>query len=557
MRITLLIICLFGAVSAHGAELTEVDDGICHFLLSGPIVAGDDNKLAEIEISYQPLTLCLNSGGGNLAEGLRLFDRIWRYNFHTVVLPMHSCESACAIAFMGGSDIQGTDLTRQIVRNVVPGAKIGFHGPQINLPKGRIQRTEFVQRAYRGAIKTATRLFEVSQISEKGGTTISDFLLGMILRTPPEKMYRVETVGDLILSDIWPTGVAYRYPKQDDFVINVCRNLLAKNPPSNYQFDLATGTQEHYYDNTDVVRPGTKKEDIYFVPKVETKKLSDGSLYGWAGPFFSGTKYAFLECLVRLEPNIEYSPSWNSWADDYDMIGIKDSAGYNDSSFVSADIRLIYPSEEKKIDRFSYISEFDLKTIPHWYIYSYDRKISDLPIDPEFEDILYKRGYINNETSNNSNSEDFNYVKFDGYDLKGDDLDLIFEITSGNCLRRCDRTRGCDAITHDRWNNFCVLKKMPEILMVNSKADSFILDNKKNNIKYSREKILLTKRKNKYFPGSPDKKIKTNNLNKCSEYCLNFKGCIAFNFAGKECSIFRKTGEYIDKKGYTAGYFTQ
>ncbi len=148
----------------RAGELEQPNNQLCQFAFKGPIVAGDLDKLDVVGPSYFPVNLCLDSNGGDLEEGLRIFKYIWDVNIDTIVLPEARCESACAIAFMGGSNVQGTDSTRQIERAIFPGARLGFHSPSLKLPPGQVQRTEVVDEAYLGALRIATRLFDLSQI---------------------------------------------------------------------------------------------------------------------------------------------------------------------------------------------------------------------------------------------------------------------------------------------------------------------------------------------------------------------------------------------------------
>jgi hypothetical protein len=275
---------------------------------------------------------------------------------------------------MGGSNVQGTDLTRQIERAIFPGARLGFHSPRLELPPGRTQRTELVDAAYVGALRTASRLFKISQMKERSGTTISDFLYAMVLRTPPDQMYYVDTIGDLVLADVWPAGLTVAYPDDDSFIVNTCKNLLAANPPADSYLSLAASAEEHY---RNIVDPFAAEEgrEIDWNAEIETKtsRREDGSILGWAGPFFSGTKYGQIECMVELSPKEQFEAQ---------ELFLREIRSYSEfEGGLSAAVALVLLIDAKD-DPFADMSAFDMQPVPDWYIYSPETRIDQLPTSP-------------------------------------------------------------------------------------------------------------------------------------------------------------------------------
>ena len=89
-------------ISKHSSDSPAVNA----ILLNGKIEIGDTYRLTKY-ISSLPrkpkLIVYLNSPGGNLVEGIELGKYFYRAGIETVLDAKARCESACALAFLGGS----------------------------------------------------------------------------------------------------------------------------------------------------------------------------------------------------------------------------------------------------------------------------------------------------------------------------------------------------------------------------------------------------------------------------------------------------------------------
>ena len=92
---------------------------------SGKIYRGDLRRLSN---SYRYLSrsrqtiLVLNSGGGELSEGIKIGKFLKENHIGTAVKKYGECASSCALAFLGGRSLDGSKLL------ILPrGSKLGYH----------------------------------------------------------------------------------------------------------------------------------------------------------------------------------------------------------------------------------------------------------------------------------------------------------------------------------------------------------------------------------------------------------------------------------------------
>jgi hypothetical protein len=123
--------------------------------VSGPIETGDADRLRKMLERLRattppapgaPLaTVELSSKGGDLYEGLKLGYLFREFDVATVVRAADVCQSACALAFLGGTQ---SHTPGQAVpsRNLEIGGQVGFHNfylssPAISRPGARMLGT--------------------------------------------------------------------------------------------------------------------------------------------------------------------------------------------------------------------------------------------------------------------------------------------------------------------------------------------------------------------------------------------------------------------------------
>jgi hypothetical protein len=199
------MVCMVLVSEASAGTLTATpNDASCDYLFSGPVEEGDAINIEnEIRATSFGSRLCLDSPGGSLTEGLRMFHVIWnKDSIATRVRNGDRCLSACSLAFLGGSMVVGTGAIRTQNAVIEPGAWLGFHAPSLDLRPDNAYEAETVQYAYALALRSSAEMFELTQLEEHGARGMSEFLYLQTLLTPPESMYDIDTIGKANLARI-------------------------------------------------------------------------------------------------------------------------------------------------------------------------------------------------------------------------------------------------------------------------------------------------------------------------------------------------------------------
>lgn len=182
--------------------------------------------------------VCFNSNGGSLLEGLKIAEVLVELRKGSAVAPNDVCESACALAFMGGATkvphVEGADYSDRVLH---PSALLGFHSPSLLVNAG--QYTEAgVKAAYEVALKSIGTVLETRRrnYSAMVGETdelssfsykFPDTLLIQMLNTAPDGMHYIRTVGE---ASQWGITIApTRIPKKSEVSLrnfaSVCDNM--------------------------------------------------------------------------------------------------------------------------------------------------------------------------------------------------------------------------------------------------------------------------------------------------------------------------------------------
>jgi len=192
-------------------------------LASGPIMPGDSQVFEAFMAELPPTDhdagvqwgIALDSPGGSLPEGVRLGEAFRAQVVTTVVLNGHVCESACAVAYLGGAAAYAVSLATE--RLLQPGGRLGFHGFAVA----------------EGTVAAANETLELARVTN---AVIRDYAIRMgveddglvqsLFNTPPEAMEYVDTAREILGLGVTLTVDEIRPPA--GWAVNVCRHSLGE-----------------------------------------------------------------------------------------------------------------------------------------------------------------------------------------------------------------------------------------------------------------------------------------------------------------------------------------
>lgn len=263
VRMIALVLCATPQ-STFAAQIEDQYDQTmgCDIRVSGNLSEGDAEKLrhhilagdqsiakrygsyleaGQALIGHRPpqnRRVCFNSNGGSLLEGLKVAEVLVELRKGSAVAPGDVCESACALAFMGGAvkvpDVEGADYSDRVIH---PSALLGFHSPSLLVNAGQYNEAG-VKAAYEVALKSIGTILEARRknYSAMVGETdelssfsykFPDTLFIEMINTTPDSMRYIQTVGE---ASQWGITVApTKLPEKGEVsartFASVCDNL--------------------------------------------------------------------------------------------------------------------------------------------------------------------------------------------------------------------------------------------------------------------------------------------------------------------------------------------
>ncbi|WP_323771992.1 hypothetical protein [Antarctobacter sp.] len=154
------------AAAAEFEVLNAHPEG-CNVMVSGQIRDGDRDRLAQViprsddlfDHTGSPITLCLNSPGGSLLEGLEIAAYLRGTGIRSHVAADHNCLSACALAFLGGTQFSVEDgLIPNRGRSIHARAVLGFHRPQLDTSSRQFSDA-LIHSAFDTAVRATALIF--------------------------------------------------------------------------------------------------------------------------------------------------------------------------------------------------------------------------------------------------------------------------------------------------------------------------------------------------------------------------------------------------------------
>lgn len=506
-----LVVFIFALLAGPGiaADVSKVDHPVCDYRLEGPIEDGDAAQMEPLRGTYDGITLCLNSPGGSLIEGRKVFDEIWAGNIKTRVLSGDRCESACALAFLGGSINTGSANIRFQERVIEPGARLGFHAPSLNLPSGGTYPAQLVNSTFETALKSAEDIFAMNLHEEHGVVAMNNFLYQRILTTRPDDMYYITSVGDAVMANIDLSGVDLPVTPKLENLTALCDNYWAANRQA--------------------ARPNYSSAAEYFT---EIRK----GIYGTRNP-------------VEVEQRGQYAAKVNDYFSAAKFMEFSCIAAINeDFRRGSSDVWLRIYRHWSEGETPEDLAEAAEVSVPIWYM-----------LDPQTPIAAFVEG-----GASASDVATDNFVKFAGIDLFGGDLDdgTVRTNSKDSCIQACAERDDCDAVTMDRWNGYCYLKSVSQsrqTLYVLSKATTWIKAPMDQEVYKARRGVIKHwSREDKGFPGNPFAAKPAESLKACMRLCYSYE-CQGVNWrqAQGQCELFEEPAAYSDAIGVVAGFRQQ
>lgn len=237
------LVYLFLQTAAVAGKVSVVNSEVCTVRLTGVIEAGDSNKVekaladavaAQTGKREEPafvrnMLVCLNSMGGSYEEGLKLATYFIKNDLQTVIEDQASCISACAIAFMGGSENHYEDV-HMASRNFHVGGRLGFHAPFVELPPG--QYTEkTIQKGYAAAFAALGKLAGMKTRRNSTDQIIDPNLIAAVAVNGPDEAFFIDTVGKAARFGVALVGGEDPSSKQTRMFCNVCENWFGVKRP--------------------------------------------------------------------------------------------------------------------------------------------------------------------------------------------------------------------------------------------------------------------------------------------------------------------------------------
>ncbi len=222
LAITAATIILMSAPFATAADIKPVESNKCRYLLSGLIEKGDAEKIEAIVAKNGDgvdagNSICLNSPGGNYLAGKQLYDAFMADGFATYVRKGDECHSACAIAFLGGS--QWGDF-RHPSRMMEPGAVVGFHAPYVKLESGKKYDADYVSALTRAAFGIVGSLITDQEALKISRRFLTDYIL-----FDSEETRTIQTVEDAAHAGIAIDTKPKKIPLSPEAITHACETL--------------------------------------------------------------------------------------------------------------------------------------------------------------------------------------------------------------------------------------------------------------------------------------------------------------------------------------------
>jgi len=255
----------FQTISSEPLSQQDVFSGRCTHLMTGAIEPGDAHRFEAMLDQLPPqdhddlnFVICMNSGGGNLTEALKIGEMIHRSFFGTFIDEGSECLSACAVAFMHGRIAYWESFVD--FRMLHPGGTLGFHAPSLNLgANADLVPATLVDAAFSAAMQNVSALTDSAarNVQSSARPVIPLGLLSDMLATPSEEMIYADTLHRTFRWQVTVFPVGLSAPEGFDLEVGymqLCMNIRYELSPQTTQREhsgeIATRQLYDWHQNT-------------------------------------------------------------------------------------------------------------------------------------------------------------------------------------------------------------------------------------------------------------------------------------------------------------------
>lgn len=197
----------------------------CNYLLEGEIKKGQTEEVSQYlsQFRFVSPVICLDSPGGSLLEGITLAKLFRAKGIPTRVMAGTSCMSACAVAFMGGTQLGEGDGFSSPNRAIHAEGRLGFHAPSLKVSDGSYGK-KIVDKAYRIAVQSVAEVLSAAAEIEMPLDAVET-----MLRTAPETFYDISTVGRSMEWNVDVYGLPTSAKINEPMWLTACLNFVGKH----------------------------------------------------------------------------------------------------------------------------------------------------------------------------------------------------------------------------------------------------------------------------------------------------------------------------------------
>lgn len=234
LAILTAIMCGFTGQATAG-DLTLSDSPYCQAKLDGTITSGDtkrliqfakNNKLIDPEGDTIGFALCLNSPGGSLNEAMELARYFKEEVVTTIIDKNDACLSACAVAFMFGTQAAGDFIGSKRAMHVT--SRLGFHRPSLAIPNRQDYTDEQIDKALKVILDSVVNLMVEANYVFFGHSQpiMASDLIQLMFKHEGNDFFEIKTVDQVGRWNIEVLGWTPPSQLQLHHVHNACMNLL-------------------------------------------------------------------------------------------------------------------------------------------------------------------------------------------------------------------------------------------------------------------------------------------------------------------------------------------